>query len=168
MVASKPDSMEPPAAADALVGDREFDRGCESTTSSRCQIIGGGGGAGDNIGKNQVSATIPAAASNAAGAGGDESSASASLERKELRQTRSSDVQARYSASAGADACGDSGTSRGSGSSGEDHPVLLRRGKQKDEGSWSGKTVALAGRLLSTSVTSTKVGTQGGDSRGAV
>ncbi|CAN0373670.1 unnamed protein product [Ascophyllum nodosum] len=40
--------------------------------------------------------------------------------------------------------------------SGEDHPVLLRGRKQEHEDSWSGKMVALTGRLLSTSVTSTK------------
>ena len=184
-VSCKSDSEEPPATTDALVGGKGCDRGCEGTTSSRCQIIGGGGGEG--VGKNQVSATIPAAASNAAGTGGDKSSASPHHEKMPLRQTRSSDAQARYSASIGAGTSGGSGSSEGSGSSREGPPVLVKEGgidlegsvsalrgweklkggaavgNQEDENPWAGEAMALAGRPLFTSVTSTKVGTQRGE-----
>ena len=145
-------------------------------------MIRGGGDEGDDIGENQVS--------TAAGAGGGKSSAPVPLEKKSLWRPSSSDAQTRYGAWVGAGASGGSGT--GSGSSGETRAVLVEEegidlegsvsalregealeggaavGMQEDENPWTGKAVPLAGRPLFTSVTSTKVGTLGGHSRGIV
>ena len=165
-ISCKPDSLAPPTTTAAMVGGRGGEGGC--------------------IGKSQVSAIIPAPASNAAGAGRGKSSASAPLEKNPLWRPRSSNAEARYGSWVGA------GLSGGSGSSGEGHPVLEREGaidleggvsalrggrrleggaavgKPKNNNPWAWKAVPLAGRPLFTSVTSTKVGTQGGDSREVV
>ena len=180
----KPDSEESPVTTEALVGGRECDHRCEGTTTSRRQIVGGGGGDGDANGKNQVSAIIPTAASNAAGVGGDKSSTSAPLKKNTLRQTSLSDAQLRYSAWNGAGTRGGSSLSGDSESSGEGPPVLLKErgidleggvsalrggekleggaavGKQEEENLRAARIMTLAGRPLFTSVTATKVGTQ--------